>query len=75
MMETLYDYIIDILNRRVTVDGTNVKIDQIINKVKLVEIPDDIILETVHETIEVEKDGKKIEEREQKEKETQMKKE
>jgi hypothetical protein len=27
MMETLYDYIIDILNRRVPVDGTNVKID------------------------------------------------
>ena len=50
MMETLYDYIIDILNRRVPVDGTNVKVDQIINKVKLVEIPEDVI-ENLKQTI------------------------
>ncbi len=57
MMETLYDYFIDILNRRVPVDGTNVKVDQIINKIKLIEIPEDIILENGFETVEVEKDG------------------
>jgi uncharacterized membrane protein len=63
MMETLYDYFIDILNKRVPVDGTNVKVDQIINKVKLVEIPEDVILETIHETVEVERDGQKFEEK------------
>ena len=73
MMETLYDYIIDILNRRVPVDGTNVKVDQIINKVKLVEIPEDVILETIHETVEVERDGQKFEERVEKKRNTNEK--
>ena len=73
MMEILYDYIIDILNRRVPVDGTNVKVDQIINKVKLVEIPEDVILETIHETVEVERDGQKFEERVEKKRNTNEK--
>jgi hypothetical protein len=44
MMETLYDYSIDILNKRVPVEGTNVKIDQIINKIYLADVPDSIVL-------------------------------
>ena len=44
MMETLYDYAIDILNKRVPVEGTNVKIDQIINKIYLADIPESIVL-------------------------------
>ena len=35
---------IDILNKRVPVEGTNVKIDQIINKIYLADIPDSIVL-------------------------------
>lgn len=36
MMDTLYDYLIDILAKRVPVEGVNVKVEQIMSKVKLV---------------------------------------
>ena len=44
MMDTLYDYLVDILAKRVPVEGVNVKVEQIMSKVKLVPIPDDVIL-------------------------------
>lgn len=45
MMDTLYDYLVDILAKRVPVEGTNVKVEQIMSKIKLIPIPDDVILE------------------------------
>lgn len=44
MMDTLYDYLIDILAKRVPVEGTNVKVEQIMSKIKLIPMPDDVIL-------------------------------
>ena len=45
MMDTLYDYLIDILAKRVPVEGTNVKVEQIMSKIKLIPIPEDVILQ------------------------------
>ena len=44
MMDSLYDYLIDILAKRVPVEGVNVKVEQIMSKVRLLPIPDDVIL-------------------------------
>jgi len=41
-MDMLLDYIVDILSRRVPIEGVGVKVDQIINKIRLVPIPEDI---------------------------------
>ena len=45
MMDTLYDYLIDILAKRVPVEGVNVKVEQIMSKVRLITMPEDVILE------------------------------
>lgn len=45
MMDTLYDYLIDILAKRVPVEGVNVKVEQIMSKIKLIPVPEDVILE------------------------------
>jgi hypothetical protein len=63
MMHTLYDYSIDILNKRVPVEGTQVKIDQIISKIFLADISDSIVLENHTRIMEVEQDGIKIEQK------------
>ena len=60
-METLYDYSIDILNKRVPIEGTQVKIDQIFNKIYLADVPDSIYLENSVKIMEVDKDGVRIE--------------
>lgn len=52
-MDLLLDYIVDILSRRVPIEGVGVKVDQIINKIRLVPVPDDIVEED--KTVEVEK--------------------
>jgi len=56
-MNILYDYIIDILSKRVPVADVTVKVEQIINKIKLVEIPEGIYLEDKVEKVKVEEDG------------------
>lgn len=43
-MDTLYDYLVDILAKRVPVEGVNVKVEQIMQKIKLIPVPDDIII-------------------------------
>lgn len=42
-MDMLLDYIVDILSRRVPIEGVGVKVDQIINKIKLVPVPEDVV--------------------------------
>jgi len=71
MMDTLYDYLIDILAKRVPVEGVNVKVEQIINKVRLVQIPDDVILSdrVVKEKVTGE-DGVEVEQEVEKKKNT-----
>ena len=44
MMDTLYDYIIDILAKRVPVEGVNVKVEQILPRIKLVTVPENVFL-------------------------------
>ena len=56
-MDTLYDYMIDILSKRVPIENVSVKVEQIISKVKLVEIPEHIVTADTVETVIVEKDG------------------
>ena len=70
-MDTLYDYLIDILAKRVPVEGVNVKVEQIINKVRLIQIPDDIVLSdrVVKEKVTGE-DGVEVEQEVQKKKNT-----
>ena len=52
-MDMLLDYVVDILSRRVPIEGVGVKVDQIINKIKLVPVPEDVVEED--KKIEVEK--------------------
>lgn len=52
-MDLLLDYIVDILSRRVPIEGVGVKVDQIINKIRLVPVPEDIVEED--KKVEVEK--------------------
>lgn len=52
-MDMLLDYIVDILSRRVPIEGVGVKVDQIISKIKLVPVPEDIVEED--KKVEVEK--------------------
>jgi len=42
-MDMLLDYVVDILSRRVPIEGVGVKVDQIINKIRLVPVPEDIV--------------------------------
>jgi len=51
-LETLYDQLIDILSKKAPVEGVQVKVDQIINKIRLVPIPDDIVPEDETRTVE-----------------------
>lgn len=52
-MDMLLDYVVDILSRRVPIEGVGVKVDQIINKIRLVPVPEDIVIED--KTVKVEK--------------------
>ena len=71
MMETLYDYLIDILAKRVPVENVNIKIDTIIGKIKLVTLPEDVVLEDRVEKVKVTKeDGTEVEEEVEKKKNT-----
>lgn len=56
-MNDLYDFIVDILCKRVPIETINVKVDQIQSKISLIDIPDGIIMEPYEETVTVEKDG------------------
>jgi hypothetical protein len=62
MMDTLYDYLIDILAKRVPVEGVNVKVDQIMPRIRLTPVPDNIFLQDqiVKEKV-VNEDGVEVE--------------
>ena len=65
-MEILYDFLIDILAKRVPIENVSVKVEQIISKVKLVEMPEGLYHEDCTETVvkdDPEKEGAKIEEK------------
>lgn len=51
-MDMLLDYVVDILSKRVPIEGVGVKVDQIINKIRLVPVPEDIIEEDKKVTVE-----------------------
>lgn len=51
MMDRLYDYLIDILAKKVPTDNVTVKIDQIHHKVKFVTMPDDVVEEDFEQKI------------------------
>lgn len=71
MMDTLYDYLIDILAKRVPVEGVNVKVEQIINKIKLISVPEEVILVDRVEKVKVTgDDGVEVEQEVQKKKNT-----
>lgn len=70
-MDTLYDYLIDILAKRVPVEGVNVKVEQIINKIKLISVPEEVILVDRVEKVKVTgDDGVDVEQEVQKKKNT-----
>jgi uncharacterized protein YjgD (DUF1641 family) len=64
MMDTLYDTLVDILAKRVPVEGVNVKVEHIMPKIRLLPIPEDVYLEdkvvkekvTGEDGVEVEKE-------------------
>ena len=41
-MDTLYQFIVDILTKRVPVESPNVKVDQVNTKIILIEVPENI---------------------------------
>ena len=41
-MDTLYQFVIDILTKRVPVESPNVKLDQIISKIVLIDLPEGV---------------------------------
>lgn len=45
MMERLYEYLFDILAKKVPTENVTIKIDQIHGKVRLVQMPDDVVEE------------------------------
>lgn len=50
-MDRLYEYLFDILARKVPTENVTIKIDQIHHKVKLVQMPDDIVEEDYEQKI------------------------
>lgn len=65
-MDTLFEFVIDILTKRVSVEAPNVKIDQIHGKITLVDIPEGVCTEDYTETIKkppAEEGGEEIEEK------------
>ena len=56
-METLLDYCVDILSKKVPVENVNVKLDQIAGKIRLIPLPEGIIMEDYTEKIAVEVEG------------------
>ena len=63
-MDMLYDFLVDILAKRVPVENVAVKVDQINGKVKLIEMPEGLYHEDTVEIITKEnEDGTKTEEK------------
>lgn len=65
-MDTIYEFIIDILTKRVPVEVPNVKVDQIHSKIALIDIPEGIYTENYTEVIKkppAEEGGEEIEEK------------
>lgn len=63
-MDILYDFFIDILAKRVPIENVSVKVEQIIGKVKLIEMPEGLYHEDYTETVTKEnEDGTKVEEK------------
>ena len=62
LIDTLYEFCIDIISKRVPMDNVNVKVDQIMSKIKFIEIPEGIVPFGYKEKVTVEKDGAQAEE-------------
>ena len=63
IMDRLYDYLIDIMAKKVPTDNVTVKIDQIHHKVKFVTMPDDVVEEDYEQKIistEEPKEGEEV---------------
>ena len=50
-MDTLYEFVADILTKRIVVDNPNVKIDQVHSKLVLIDVPEGIYTQDYKETI------------------------
>lgn len=64
-MDTLYEFLIDIATKRVSIDKPSVKIDQIAPKVVLVDLPEGINVDDWSETVKkppAEEGGQEVEE-------------
>lgn len=63
-LDMLFDFMIDILAKRVPIENVNVKVDQIFGKVKLIDMPEGLYHEDTVETVTKEnEDGTKTEEK------------
>lgn len=63
-MDMLYDFLVDILAKRVPIENVAVKVDQINGKVKLIEMPEGMYHEDTVEIVTKEnEDGTKTEEK------------
>jgi hypothetical protein len=60
-MDTLYQFIIDILTKRVPIESPNVKVDQVTTKIILIDVPESInhedSIEKVMQPVEAPADG------------------
>ena len=75
-MDTLYEYLIDILTKRVPVEAPGVKLDNIVSKIVLIDIPEGVYTEDYTETIKkppAEEGGEEIEEQVERKKNTDEK--
>jgi len=62
-MNVLYESLVDILSKKVPIDGVSVKVEQIIGKIKLVEVPEGVYEIDTKETKTIEEEnGEKREE-------------
>jgi hypothetical protein len=55
-MDTLYDFLIDILAKRVPIDDFNVKVEQIQSKIRLMPFPDDVFETDYTENVKTEQE-------------------
>lgn len=61
-MDTIFNILIDIMSRRVLLDNPTIKLDQVVPKLKLVAVPEDIVLKPFSEVV---KTGEGEEEKEE----------
>ena len=50
-MDALYEYMADIMSKRVPIESANVRVDQITSKIILIDIPEGVYHENYTETV------------------------